>query len=99
MEDKAVPASVSEILDIYKQYAVLLSRSVRLKWTDSSLTDKVEMYGESLEKGKVLSVLIKHQTHHRGQMTVVMRMLGLPVIGLYGPSREEWAEFGMAAPE
>ena len=39
LEDKAVPASVFEILDIYKQYAVLLSRSVRLKWTDSSLTD------------------------------------------------------------
>lgn len=99
LEAQEIPASVAEILDCYKQYGVLLSRAVRLKWTDSSLTDSVEMYGERWEKGKVLSVLIRHQCHHRGQMTVMMRMFGLPVIGLYGPSKEEWAEFGMVAPE
>ncbi|MNF01709.1 DinB family protein [compost metagenome] len=57
------------------------------------------MYGELWEKGKILRVLISHQSHHRGQMTVIMRILGLPVPGLYGPSKEEWAEFGMIAPD
>ena len=99
LEEKAVPLLASEILDSYNQHVVLLSRAVMLKWTDSSLTDQVDMYGESCEKGKVLSVLIRHQSHHRGQMTVIMRLLGLPVHGLYGPSKEEWAEFGMLAPE
>lgn len=99
LERKAVPTSVSEILDSYNQYSVLLSRAVRLKWTDSSLSDQVDMYGERWEKGKVLSVLIRHQSHHRGQMTVIMRMLGFAVPGLYGPSKEEWAEFGMVAPD
>ena len=98
LEEKPLPTSAMEILDVYKQYSVLLSRALRLKWTDSNLTDQVDMYGESWEKGKVLRVLIAHQTHHRGQMTVIMRMLGLPVPGLYGPSKEEWAEFGMVAP-
>ncbi|MDB5020937.1 MAG: DinB family protein, partial [Pedobacter sp.] len=61
------------------------------------LTEKVEMYGENWEKGKVLRVLIAHQTHHRGQMTVIMRILGLSVVGFYGPAKEEWAEIGMPA--
>ena len=99
LEEKDIPLSASEILDTYNQYVVLLSRAVRLKWTDSSLNDQVDMYGESWDKGKILSVLVMHQTHHRGQMTVIMRILGLPVPGLYGPSKEEWAEFGMTAPE
>ena len=56
------------------------------------------MYGEHWSKGTVLRVLINHQSHHRGQMTVIMRMLGLPVPGIYGPSKEEWVEMGMNAP-
>jgi len=36
-----------------------------------------------------------HQTHHRAQMTVLMRQAGLKVPGVYGPSREEWSQMGM----
>jgi uncharacterized damage-inducible protein DinB len=32
-------------------------------------------------------------------MTVLMRQAGLAVPGVYGPAREEWAAYGMAAPE
>ncbi len=99
LELKALPLSAIEIIDCYQQFSELLVRTVHLKWTDSSLTEEVEMYGEHWEKGKVLSVLVAHQTHHRGQMTVIMRMLGLPVVGLYGPSKEERTEFGMVAPD
>lgn len=53
------------------------------------------MYGEQWPKGLVLSILIAHQTHHRGQMTVLMRQAGLPVPGMYGPSKEEWAAMGL----
>ena len=31
-------------------------------------------------------------------MTVLMRQAGLKVPGVYGPAREEWAEFGMQPP-
>ncbi|WP_316817205.1 DinB family protein [Pedobacter nyackensis] len=98
LEHSEIPPTLGELLETYKKYAELLSKTVRSKWTDSSLLDKIEMYGQQWEKGKILRVLIAHQTHHRGQMTVIMRMLGLPVAGLYGPSKEEWAEFGMSAP-
>lgn len=98
LEHLAIPPTLQELIESYKKYSEAFIKAVRSKWTDSSLLDKVEMYGELWEKGKVLRVLIAHQSHHRGQMTVIMRILGLPVPGIYGPSKEEWAEFGMIAP-
>ena len=46
----------------------------------------------------VLAHLFLHQIHHRGQMTVLMRQAGLEVPGVYGPSRPEWAHYGMPEP-
>ncbi len=43
--------------------------------------------------------LITHQAHHRGQMTVLMRLVGLKVPGVYRPSKDEWVSFGMPAME
>jgi uncharacterized damage-inducible protein DinB len=35
------------------------------------------------------TVVMNHLIHHRGQMTVYLRLLGVPVPGLYGPSGDE----------
>lgn len=44
----------------------------------------------SLPKIAALRFLIQnHLIHHRGQLTVYLRMLDLPVPGLYGPSADE----------
>jgi uncharacterized damage-inducible protein DinB len=53
------------------------------------------MYGETWKRGLTLFYLLMHQAHHRGQMTVLMRQAGLPVIGIYGPAKEEWAAQGL----
>jgi uncharacterized damage-inducible protein DinB len=95
VDNKVVPQTVSEIESAYKKSAGLLIEEVTQKWTDSSLTEKVNMYGEDWEKGKILSVLVTHQIHHRAQLVVLMRMAGLKVHGIYGPANEEWAEMGM----
>jgi DinB family len=33
--------------------------------------------------------LMNHLIHHRGQLTVYLRLLGVPVPGMYGPSADE----------
>jgi len=33
--------------------------------------------------------VLNHTVHHRGQMTVYLRMLGVPIPSLYGPSGDE----------
>ncbi len=99
LEDRPAPATMKEIAEAYLLNSKKLAELIREKWTDASLEEEVNMYGESWKKGKILSVLVAHGAHHRSQMTVVMRLLGMAVPGIYGPSKEEWAAIGMPAME
>jgi uncharacterized damage-inducible protein DinB len=98
-EETPQPSKAAEIAATYETAATSVADEVRVKWTDRSLLDEIEMYGEKWKRGHALSSLSAHQIHHRAQMTVLMRQAGLKVPGIYGPSREEWAQFGMPAPQ
>jgi uncharacterized damage-inducible protein DinB len=97
--DAPPPRSAAEIAAAYETAARSLLEQVRKRWTDETLQVQDDMYGERWKRGLTLSALIGHQTHHRGQMTVLMRQAGLKVPGVYGPAREEWAGLGATAPE
>jgi len=99
LENMPIPESMLEIINTYKQCSALLLGEVEKRWKDDDLNGTIEIYGEQWECRKVLSVLVLHQVHHRGQMTALMRMLGLKVPGIYGPAKEEWGEYGMPAME
>lgn len=44
----------------------------------------------TLPRAAVLKGMVLHHTiHHRGQLTVYLRLLDVPVPGLYGPSADE----------
>jgi uncharacterized damage-inducible protein DinB len=90
-----VPDSAAEIAATYEAAARSVADAVRSQWRDEDLTAQIPMYGFMWTKGKTLSVLIRHEVHHRGQLTVLMRQAGLAVPGCYGPAREEWEAFGM----
>ena len=94
-----VPERVSDLVDTYERAAASLSDAVRSQWSDDELGDRIPVYGDMWSKGQTLSILIRHQAHHRGQLTVLMRQAGLVVPGCYGPAREEWAAYGMPAME
>jgi uncharacterized damage-inducible protein DinB len=89
------PDSSKEILDSYKKVNDVLVKYLSENWKDENLPEELPMYGQTWKKGAVLDSLIKHQTHHRGQITVLMRQAGLAVPGIYGPSKEEWKNMGM----
>ncbi|MBI2215320.1 MAG: DinB family protein [Acidobacteria bacterium] len=97
-EDESVPQSAVRIAEEYHKGAKSVAAAVAATWSDTDLDDDVSMYGQTWKKRDVLSSLILHQAHHRGQMTVLMRQAGLVVPGIYGPAREEWAAMGMPAP-
>jgi uncharacterized damage-inducible protein DinB len=40
-------------------------------------------------KVAIRSLALSHQYHHRGQLTVYLRLLDIPVPALYGPSADE----------
>jgi uncharacterized damage-inducible protein DinB len=87
--------TAEEIVRHYKQDSDNLVAAIKEKWTDADLFEKNNMYGEEWPNGISLNVLIMHQCHHRGQMTVLMRQAGLEVPGIYGPAKEEWSAMGM----
>jgi uncharacterized damage-inducible protein DinB len=43
----------------------------------------------TLPRGVVVRQHISHLSHHRGQMTVYLRMLEVPVPSIYGPTADE----------
>ena len=98
-EDAPMPASAGTIAEEFDKAAQSVAKVVAATWSDASLGDDISMYGQTWKKGDVLSSLILHQAHHRGQMTVLMRQAGLTVPGIYGPAKEEWAAMGMPAPK
>jgi uncharacterized damage-inducible protein DinB len=95
--DEPVPQSAAEIAERYQRGSASVLEQVTAAWSDDMLEDEVHAYGMTFRRGFMLDMLIRHEAHHRGQMTVLMRQAGLPVAGPYGPSREQWAEFGMEA--
>lgn len=98
-QDYPVPTSAKFISDSYQQARNAFSQAVKNQWSDKNLSDEQDVFGQRLSNLELLTFLIQHQIHHRGQMTILMRQAGLTVPGLYGPSKEEWVMTGREAPK
>lgn len=98
-EKEPVPKTAKEISDKYKSIAQQLADAVKKNWSDEILNDEIELFGQKWAKGKVLLSIITHQIHHRGQLSVLIRQAGLKPPGVYGPAKEEWAQYGMDTAE
>jgi uncharacterized damage-inducible protein DinB len=95
--DAPVPSNAGDIAKAYAQSADSLVKALG-SWTDATLEQTDNMYGETWKRSVTLQILLLHQTHHRGQLTVLMRQAGLPISGMYGPTKEDWAKYGMPTP-
>ncbi|WP_374955113.1 DinB family protein [Paenibacillus sp. PCH8] len=85
-QDEPVPATAREIVAAYEKAAEAVKEEVAKLSNEDLLT---ETGLESLAtKGSLLRFLIDHQTHHRGQMMVLLRQAGLPVPPVMGPTKE-----------
>lgn len=95
--DSAPASQASEHVAAYDLASNSLVEAISA-WSDTDLDTVDEMFGERWTRRFTLQVLINHQIHHRGQMTVLMRQAGLRVPGIYGPAREDWAQWDMKPP-
>lgn len=95
---KPVPDTAEEIAEAYRFTNQSMITAMKENWTDETLQEVHDMYGENWSVATLLKVLVLHQVHHRAQMTVLMRQAGLKVPGLYGPAKEEWAAMGAEPP-
>ena len=92
------PVSASAIVSGYRAVSTELIDSIKSSWNDDSLLQADDMYGEQWPRGLTLAVLVHHEIHHRAQMMVLLRQSGQMVPGIFGPSKEEWTQYGMQPP-
>jgi uncharacterized damage-inducible protein DinB len=88
------PKSRQEVLDTFSKSLESAKDTLR-KMDDARLTSMWSL----TKNGKVLmsvprigfirSILMNHNYHHRGQLSVYLRMLNVPVPSIYGPSADE----------
>lgn len=84
-----LPKTANEITEGYQAVSSELSEAVKNEFTDEDLTEEVDQHGKLTPRGSILRTLIDHQTHHRGQITVLLRQAGIEVPGVMGPTKEE----------
>jgi len=94
-----VPQTAAAIKTAYDAAAQSVRDEVASKWDDATLEKIDNLYGEDWPRGLTLRLLMEHEIHHRGQLTVLMRQAGLKVPGIFGPSKEEWSQHGAPPPE
>ncbi|NOV02483.1 DinB family protein [Paenibacillus planticolens] len=92
------PSEAAAIADAYRTTTAGILEAVRTQFTDAKLQEVVNMFGMQWTISETLFAYLKHEIHHRGQLTILMRQAGLPVIGAYGPAKEQWASMGMPIP-
>jgi uncharacterized damage-inducible protein DinB len=93
----APPATMQEIMGIYTAVSDSLLAEIA-KLNNMAFAALYDFYGMKWTGAFALQVLVTHQVHHRGQMTVLMRQAGLAVPGTIGPAKEDWAAMGAPEP-
>ncbi|MBP1989549.1 DinB family protein [Paenibacillus eucommiae] len=88
------PTTRQELLKAL-EWSVSLAESKLREWGEDGLRDnwKLVSKGETvLEAPRIdmaRTLMFNHVYHHRGQLTVYLRLLGISVPGMYGPSADE----------
>lgn len=93
-----VASKTDKIHASYAMASASVAEKVAKHWRDADLLKEEPIYGETWKRGYALYILVTHQAHHRGQMTVLMRQAGLTVPEVYGPTKEQWAGYGKPVP-
>lgn len=96
--DAQSPVSAARIAEAYRSVSKRVIEAVKAQWTDADLQIEQQVFRQPWKNGYTLLQFMKHEIHHRGQLTVLMRQAGVPVTGMYGPAKEEWAFAGLNPP-
>lgn len=87
-------ASLSEILSSFDTYITIAENRLR-EWGEAGLLETWKLTREGItimELPRVevaRTLMFNHWYHHRGQLTVYLRMLEVPLPVIYGPTADE----------
>ena len=74
------------------------ARAQTANLSPEDLQEVHNVFGQmEMNKGMMLGLILSHEVHHRGQISVLMRQAGLVVPSIYGPNHEATKAFFAAA--
>ena len=86
------PRRAQDIVQGFQQASEAASAAIQAQWTDAKLSEPLLLFGRiNTTYAGLLTLIVRHQIHHRGQMTILMRQAHLVPPGVYGPNEEESA--------
>jgi len=86
-----IPVSTAELLDSFDK-SVEEERASFDNETDAEMQDwtfKFDDLSSTQDRTKVIRSFIKHLVHHRAKLGVYLRLNGIAIPGMYGPSADE----------
>ncbi len=88
------PANKEELLALFDKNSAealkhLEDASDEALMTPWTLRNGENVYYTMPRAAVIRNMALNHQYHHRGQMSVFLRLLDIPVPGMYGPSADE----------
>ena len=83
----------AELLRVFEQHVDGFEKAVRAREDDFLSVTWTLRYGQKVlvslpRHTAIRSMAIHHVVHHRGQLTVYLRLLGVPVPPTYGPTAD-----------
>ena len=90
---KAFTTTAERLEEFDRNAAEFTSSVSAASWNDLSQRWQLKMgevvYVDDQKSNLVRSFAISHLAHHRAQLGVYLRLLGVPIPGTYGPSADE----------
>lgn len=81
--------TAEEIKAGYRENSERFITALEQQWSNASLSEKHPIFGMEWTGAEFLYSVVKHEVHHRGQVSVLMRQAGLKVTDIYGPARQD----------
>jgi uncharacterized damage-inducible protein DinB len=87
-------ATVAQILEMFDRTTRLAAEAVRRQTAERlmatwRLTKKGQLVVEMPRVGVIRTFLLNHLIHHRGQLSVYLRLRNVPLPSIYGPTADE----------
>ena len=92
------PTTTAELLARFDSFSADLRQALEASSDEKLGTNFQLKRGEQVlmdrPKGAAIRIMgLNHSIHHRGQLTVYLRLLDIPLPGVYGPSADEAGGF------
>ena len=89
-----IPPRQSDPQTLTSSYQTIVTEfltATKTSWQDADLITECDVYTHRWTRGYTVGVLLFHEVHHRGQLTILMRQAGLQPPDTYGPAGRQKA--------